>query len=132
MPYDFYLESENEERMFTQETLEEMQRYIGNVPHYKVDNAFYYIFKDDAQRDIAIPYIASSRAKKENIYIYSGIGFKPTLINLSVVGDNDVDRYLYDFVVWCQKRYPCQLYELARPVPPEELLSEEEEIPLID
>ena len=30
------------------------------------------------------------------------------------------------------KRYPCQLYELARPVPPEELLSEEEEIPLID
>ena len=36
-----------------------------------------------------------------------------------------MDRYLDDFVVWCQKRYPCQLYsETAKPVPPEDLLSE--------
>ena len=131
MPYDFYLESENEQRMFTRETLKEMQQYFSDVPHYKVDEKFYCIFKNNAQKDVAIPYIVSSIAKRENVYIYSSIGFSPTSIMISVVGDNDVDRYLYDFVVWCQKRYPCQLYELSEPVPPEDLLDDEEEIPLI-
>ena len=61
------------------------------------------------------------------MYKYSSISFSPTSIIISIIGDNDVDRHLYDFVVWCQKRYPCQLYsETAKPVPPEDLLSEEE------
>ena len=121
MPYDFYLESENEQRMFTEKTWKEMQEYLNHVPHYKVDDTFYFIFEDDIQRNSAISYIVSSIAKGENIYIYPCIGFKPTSIIISVVGDKDVDRYLYDFVVWCQKRYPCQLYEGSEVIAPEEL-----------
>jgi hypothetical protein len=51
---------------------------------------------------------------------------------LSVVGDNDVDCYLYNFVVWCQKHYPCNLYDCAELVSAEDLLLEEEVIPSID
>ena len=133
MPYDFYLESENEKRMFTKETWEETQQYFSNFPHYKANDRLFYVFKDNVQRDAAIPYIVSSISKKENIYIYPCIGYTTTSILVSVVGDNDVDRYLYDFVVWCQKRYPSSLYsESGKLVPPEDLLDDEEEIPLIN
>ena len=133
MPYDFNLESENEKRMFSDKTLEEMKQYLSNVPHYRVNETFYFVFKDGEQREVAIPGILSDIAQKRNIYIYSSICFRSTSILISVVGDNDVHRYLYDFVVWCQKHYPCQLYEGSEVVPPDELLLEEEfEIPRID
>ena len=43
---------------------------------------------------------------------------------LSVVVDPDVDQYLYDFVLWCQEHWDCQLYYGAEPVSLEELLAE--------
>ena len=121
MPYDYYLESENEQRMFTPKTWKEMQEYIIKFPHYKANERLFYIFKDNEWRDVAIPGIVSSISKKENIYIYPCIGYTTTSILVSVVGDKDVDRYLHDFVVWCQKRYPCQLYEGSEVIAPEEL-----------
>ena len=36
MPYDYYLGPENEQRMFTERTLEEMQKYLLNLPHYNL------------------------------------------------------------------------------------------------
>ena len=134
MPYDYYLESENEQRMFTQETLKEMQQYLKDVPHYKYDDRLYFIFEDDSRRDAGIPRILTRIAENKNIYTYSSIGFSPTLIHLSIIGDSDVDIHIYKFVIWCQKRYPCQLYEGSRSVPPEELFPFEEEdfVPLIN
>ena len=133
MPYDYFLESENEQRIFSKKTFEEMHKYIiNNLPHYHIEDWFYYIFKDDNSKERGIRDIDSTIAKNRNIYIYSSIAFFPTKIRLSVIGDNDVDCHLYEFVVWCQENYPCQLYEGAEPVPAEDLLSEEEEIPLID
>ena len=132
MPYDYSLESENEQRMFTKETLEEMQQYISNVPHYQLDEKFYVVFENNSRRDASIPRILSKIAEKKNIYTHSSISFSPTSIIISIIGDNDVDRQLYDFVVWCQKRYPSSLYsESGKLVPPEDLLDDEEEIPLI-
>lgn len=131
MPYEFYLESENEKRMFTEKNWREMQEYIINCPHYKINDRLYYIFENDERREAAVPGILSKIANNKNIYTHPCIGFNSASVLVSVVGDNDVDRYLYDFVVWCQKRYPCQLYELSEPVPPEDLLDDEEEIPLI-
>ena len=133
MPYDFNLESENEKRMFSDKTLEEMQRYLYNVPHYRVDEKLYFIFENNERKDVAIPKILSDIAQNRNIYAYSCVVFKPTSIIISIIGDVDVDRYIYDFVVWCQKHFPCQLYEGSEAVPPEELLFEEEfEIPQIN
>ena len=133
MPYDYYLESENEQRMFKQETWQEMQKYLDNIPHYKVDKNFYYIFRDNSQRDAAIPGIVSKISNNKNIYTHPCIGFSPTSIIISVVGDKDIDRYLHDFVVWCQKRYPCQLYEGSEVISPEELiLFEEDYVPSIN
>ena len=133
MPYDFYLESENKEKIFTENAWEEMQQQLNNFPHYQVDEKFYYIFEHEEQRNVAISGILSDIAQNKNIYIYPCVVFKPNSITISVVGDNDVDRYLYDFVVWCQKRYPSSLYsESGKLVPPEDLLDDEEEIPLIN
>ena len=133
MPYDFFLESENEQRMFKQETLEEMKGYLKDIPHYKVNQRLYYVFKDNEWKNVAVPGILSKIADNKNIYTHPCIVFKPNSIIISVVGDNDVDRYLYNFVVWSQKRYPSSLYsESGKLVPPEDLLDEEEEIPLID
>ena len=133
MPYDYYLESENEQRMFKEETWQEMQEYIIKFPHYKVDDRLYYIFENNERRDVAIPGIVSRIANKKNIYVHPCVGFNSASVLISVVGDNDVDRYLYDFVVWSQKRYPSSLYsESGKLVPPEDLLDDEEEIPLIN
>lgn len=133
MPYDYYLESDNEKKVFTEEMLLRMHEYINKISHYKVDDKFYYVFKNDSRRDVAIPLIQSKIARGKNIYSHSGIGLTPTFIHLVIIGDVDVDRYIYDFVVWCQKHFPCQLYEGSEVVPPEELLFEEEfEIPRID
>ena len=132
MLYDFDLKPENEKRMFAQKTIEEMQQYLSNIPHYKFENRLYYIFKDNEWRDIAIPGILSRIANNKNIYTHPTIELIPTSIIVSALGDNDVDRYLYDFVVWCQERYSCKLHYASKVVSPEDLLSEEEEIPLID
>ena len=131
MPYEFYLESENEKRMFTEKNWRKMQEYITNFSHYKVNDRLYYIFENDERKKAAVPGILSKIANNNNIYTHPCIGFNSASVLISVVGDNDVDRYLYDFVVWCQKRYPSQLYELSEPVPPEDLLDDEEEITLI-
>ena len=127
MPYEYYLESENEQRMFTEETLKEMREFLSKVPHHKFDNNSYVIFEDNQQKDVAIPGILSNIAQGRNDYSHSGITISPTLIHLSIIGDSDVDIHIYKFVIWCQKRYPCQLYERSRPVPPEELFPFEEE-----
>ena len=104
MPYEFYLESENEKRMFTEKNWREMQEYITNFPHYKVNDRLYYIFENDERKKAAVPGILSKIANSNNIYTHPCIGFNSASVLISVVGDNDVDRYLYDFVVWCQKR----------------------------
>ena len=117
MPYEYYLESENEKRIFSDRTLEKMQQYLNNIPHYKVDERFYFIFENNKMKEVAIPGILSDIAQKRNTYAYSSIGFFSTGIRISIIGDNDVDRYLYDFAVWCQKHLPCQLYEGSEAVP---------------
>ena len=133
MPYDYFLEPENKEKIFTENIWKEMQQQLKNFPHYQVDEKFYYIFEHNEQRDVAIPGILLDIAQNKNIYIYPCVVFKPNSVTISVVGDNDVDRYLYNFVVWCQKRYPSSLYsESGKLVPPEDLLDDEEEIPLIN
>ena len=132
MLYDFDLKPENEKRIFSDKTLEKMQEYLNNFPLYKVREGFYYIFEDDSQKEAGIQDILSDIAQNRNIYIYPSIEFTSTSIVVSVFGDNDVDCHLYDFVVWCQERYPCKLYYASELVTPEDLLSEEEEIPLID
>ena len=134
MPYDYYLEPENEQRMFTERTLEEMQQYLRNIPHHKFGDRLYYVFEDESRKQAGVVNILERIARNKNIYTHSSIGFFPTKIRLSIIGDSDVDIHIYKFVVWCQKHYPCQLYEEDRPVPPEELFPFEEEgfVPLID
>lgn len=133
MPYEYYLESENEKRMFTGETLKQMREFLRTVPHYEFNENSYTIFENNKKRDVAIPGLLSRVAQGKNDYLHSGITISPTFIHLSIIGDVDVDRHIYNFVVWCQKRFPCQVYEGSEAVPPEELLFEEEfEIPRID
>ena len=134
MPYDFYLESENERRAFSEKTFDEMHKYIiKNLSHYLIENWLYFIFKDNNDKEVSIKHILSRISENRNIYTYSSIGFFPTKIRLSIIGDSDVDIHIYKFVVWCQKHYPCQLYEEDYSVPPEELFPFEEEgfVPLI-
>ena len=132
MPYEYYLESENEKRMFPSKVIEGMHNLMDKIPHHKLENGTYVVFENQKDKDIGLPGLLSAIASGRGSFIEPFIRIDSTRVVLSVVGDNDVDRYLYSFAVWCQKHFPCQLYEGSEAVPLEELLSEEEVIPSID
>lgn len=132
MSYEYFLEPENEKRLFPPEILKGMHNFVDRIPHYLLDNGTYVVFKTHDYKDFRVPKllsaIASGRGSSRDPYIR----ISPMKVELSVVLDSRVDRYLYDFAVWCQKHHPCQLYYDAQPVSLDELLYEDEEIPVIE
>jgi hypothetical protein len=133
MPYEYYLEPENEKRIFPLEVLQGMHNLMNNIPHHKLENGTYVVFKDQKDKDVGLPGLLSAIDSGRGSFIEPFIRIESTKVVLSIVMDSSVDCYLYDFAVWCQKHFPCQLYEGSEAVPLEELLYEEElEIPRID
>ena len=132
MPYEFYLEPEDEKRLFPQQVLEGMHNFVNKIPHYLLDNGTYVIFKSHKDKDVGVPSLLSAIASGRGSFLDPYIRISPREVELSVVLDSRVDRYLYDFAVWCQKHHPCQLYYDAQPVSLDELLYEDEEIPVIE
>jgi hypothetical protein len=59
-----------------------------------------------------------------NDYLDPFVHIDANEVMLSAVVNPDVDRYLYDFVRWCQQRWPCELTYFSQTVSPELLLAE--------
>ena len=131
MSYQYHLEPEDEKRIFPEEVLKGMHNFVDQIPHYLLDNGTYVLFESDEDRDIGVPGLLSAIASGRGSFIEPYIRISPIKVVLSAVLDPDLDRYLYDFAVWCQKHHPCQLYYGSQAVVLDELLYEEEEIPLI-
>ena len=132
MSYEYFLEPENEKRLFSSEVIEKMHDFMNQIPHYLLDNGTYVVFKSHEYKDFRVPKLLSAIASGKGSFLAPYIRISPREIELSVVLDSRVDRYLYDFAVWCQKHHPCQLYHDAQPVQLDELLYEDEEIPVIE
>jgi hypothetical protein len=122
MPFEYSLVPKDGERAFPAEMVEGMRRYLSELPSHRWNDDSFVLFSTLEDRDRRVPYLLANRG--ENNYLDPFIYVSAKEVLLSVVGNPDVDRYVYDFVVWCQRHWPCDLYYVSQVVPPEELLAE--------
>lgn len=122
MPYEYYLVPEDENQAFPQEVVEAMHDYLKKLPSYRWEDGTYIVFHTVTDRDRRVPKLLAE--PQRNDYLDPAIYIQPKEVMLSTVVNPKVDRYLYDFVLWCQERWPCQLYYGSESVSPEELIAE--------
>ena len=122
MPYEYHLEPKDSNNPFPQELIEAMHKYMERIPNYVWKDGTYTLFRTVNDRDRRIPKLLTE--SKKNDYLDPLIHIKPHDIMLSAVADPETDQYLYDFVLWCQEHWPCQLYYDSEPVSPEDLTAE--------
>ena len=122
MPYEYYLEPEDENKTFPEHLIESMQTYLSQLPSYRWTDGTYIIFQDVKTRERRVPLLLAE--PQRNDYLDPTIHISPKEVILSSVVDPEVDCYLYEFILWCQKRWSCQLYYGSEPVSPEELMAE--------
>jgi hypothetical protein len=122
MPYEYYLEPEDENKTFPQPLVEGMHDYLKHLPSYVWADGTYILFQNVSEREHRVPLLLAE--PQRNHYLDPTININPKEVILSSVVDPDVDCYLYEFVLWCQERWPCKLYYGSQPVSPEELMAE--------
>ena len=122
MTWEYCLEPENNSKIFPQQLIEDMQTYLKLLPSYIFSDGTFAFFKNIEDKDLRVPMLLAN--PKKNSYLEPTISISPQMIVLSCVGNPNVDRYLYEFVLWCKERCPCQLYDGSEPVEPEELIAE--------
>ncbi len=122
MPYEYYLIPQNENRAFSPEALAAMHEYLQNLPSYRWEDGTYILFYTMADREYRVPKLLAQPQK--NNYLDPTVHIQAHKVMLSTVVNPKVDQYLYNFVWWCQQRWPCQLYYGSQPASPDELLAE--------
>jgi hypothetical protein len=122
MSYEYYLVPKNEYQTFPQQTVDAMQNYLNNFPIYIWEDGTYILFHSVADRDRRVPQLLAK--PQRNNYLDPAIHIEPHEVMLSTVADPEVDQYLYNFVLWCQERWSCDLYYGGKTVSPEELIAE--------
>lgn len=125
MPFDFYLEPQDKNIKFPPEIIKGMHSYLKNIPHYffAEDNT-YLIYKDIEDKKVKVSDAILLSAKGQNNYLDAQVVINSCEVVVSAIGDPEVDSHLVDFVAWCQKEFPCVLYENSEIVSPEEILAE--------
>lgn len=122
MPFDYYLMPTDERRSFPPDLVADMHRYLRGLPSYQWEDGSYLLFQTEEDRDRRVPQLLANRER--NDYLDPFIHVEEKEVMLSAVVNPDVDRYLYDFVLWCQQRWPCELRYFSQAVSPEALLAE--------
>jgi hypothetical protein len=117
---EYYLVPTTEDKTYPESLLERMHQYLRQLPSYVWPDGTYILFRDAQQRDSRVPVLLENSAL--NDYLDPMIHLDPQQIWLSVVGDSRVDRYVYDFALWCRAQRPCELTDAGEQVPFEVLL----------
>lgn len=121
MPYEYFLRPIGDKQTFAPEILDGMHKYLESIPSYRWEDGSYVIFRTEEDKNRRVPQLLVSSG---NDYLDPIVNIKPGEVMLSIVLDPDVDQYLYNFVLWCQKHCYCQLSYAEENVSPEELLVE--------
>lgn len=121
MPYEYRF-SPGDQGRFPPELLEAMHAYVRQLPHVMAEDGTYVLFRSADERDLRAPRLA--RQPGRNSYLEPFIAISETAVLLSTVADVRVDRHVYEFVLWCGRQWPGQLFYGADPVSPEALIAE--------
>ncbi|MGF1489078.1 MAG: hypothetical protein ACFBSE_18480 [Prochloraceae cyanobacterium] len=122
MTWEYCLEPLDETKTFPQQLIVDMKAYLKLFPSYVFSDGTFVFFKNVEDKNLRVPMLLANPQK--NSYLEPTISIHSKMIVLSCVGNPNVDHYLYEFVLWCKERWPCQLYDGSEPVSPEELIAE--------
>lgn len=119
MPFEYHLIPNTENGRFDEEAMNSMRAFLGQFPHYIWQDGAYVLFRTADDRDRRVPKLLTQQG---NSYLDPIVSVQPESVFISSVADAEIDKYLHDFVTYCQAHWPCDLWYGTEMVPPDDLL----------
>lgn len=121
MSFEFELVRPDATSGFSPEDRAQLRAWWDRYPTAVAPDGSLLVFPDENVRAIRLE--RRRREPTRNDYLTPHVHVGEDRVLLSVVGDPVTDGWFYEFALWCQRHWQCELQYFGEPVPATDILA---------